>query len=308
MYSKFKTKYQGSWTLDLYQFLYGYNTEVSSCRQRIMRPQALCHSVTIKPRQKMYFSDKVVLITGASSGIGAACAVKFAKSSAKLSLIGRNLENLKEIARQCEEISGLKHLVIAADISCDEDVERLVLQTINHYGRIDVLINNAGISSTPGFHAKIAAYDNVMATNVRGTYLLTSEAMPHLIKSKGNIVNISSILSTKPLPIITPYCMSKAAIDMFTKCAALELGAQGVRVNAVNPGPVKTEFFKRSGISDTDTDRMFASIELNSPLKKLTNSEDVAELVIFLASDKASSVTGSCYVIDCGVNLGDAST
>lgn len=256
----------------------------------------------------MYFTDKVVLITGASSGIGAACAVRFAKSSAQLSLIGRNLENLREIGRQCEEISGLKPLVITSDITCDEDVEKLVLQTANHFGRIDVLINNAGISAIPGFHTKIDAYDNVMATNVRGTYLLTNEAIPHLIKSKGNIVNVSSMLSTKPLPIITPYCMSKAAIDMFTKCAALELGAHGVRVNAVNPGPVKTEFFKRSGMSDTDTDRMFASIEFNSPLKKLTRSEDVAELVIFLASDNAISITGSCYVIDCGVNLGDAST
>lgn len=256
----------------------------------------------------MYFTDKVVLITGASSGIGAACAVRFAKSSALLSLSGRNFDNLREHARQCEDISGLKPLLITADITSDEDVERLVLQTVNHYGRIDVLINNAGISSIAEFQAKITAYDNVMNTNVRGTYLLTNEAMPHLIKSKGNVVNISSILSTKPLPIITPYCISKAAIDMFTKCAALEFGPHGVRVNAVNPGPVKTEFFKRSGMSDTDTDRMFASIELNSPLKKVTKCEDVAELVIFLASDRASSITGSCYVIDCGVNLGDAST
>lgn len=256
----------------------------------------------------MYFTDKVVLITGASSGIGAACAVKFAKTSALLSLIGRNLVNLRDIARQCEESSGLKPLIITADITSDEDVERIVIQTVNHYGQIDVLINNAGVSSIAGFHEKITAYDNVMTTNVRGTYLLTNEAIPHLIKSSGNIVNISSILSTKPLPIITPYCMSKAAIDMFTKCAALELGAHGVRVNAVNPGPVKTEFFKRSGMSDTETDHMFTSIELNSPLKKVTKSEDVAELVVFLASDKANCITGSCHVIDCGVNLGDAST
>ncbi|KOB68555.1 Short-chain dehydrogenase [Operophtera brumata] len=256
----------------------------------------------------MSFTDKVVLITGASSGIGAACAVRFAKSSALLSLIGRNVDNLRDIARQCEECSGLKPIIITADITSDEDVERLVNQTMNHYGRVDVLINNAGTSSIAESHAKITAYDNVMSTNVRGTYLLTNEAIPHLIKSSGNIVNISSILSTKPLPILTAYCMSKAAIDMFTKCAALELGAHGVRVNAVNPGPVKTQLFRRSGMSDIDTDRMFTSIELNSPLRKVTKSEDVAELVLFLASDKANCITGSCYVIDCGVNLGDSST
>uniref|UniRef100_A0A2A4JXL2 Uncharacterized protein n=1 Tax=Heliothis virescens TaxID=7102 RepID=A0A2A4JXL2_HELVI len=150
------------------------------------------------------------------------------------------------------------------------------------------------------------AYDRVMATNLRGTYLLTTKVTPYLVKSKGNIVNISSILSNKPLPIMTPYCMSKAAIDMLTKCTALELGPKGVRVNAVNPGPVKTELFRRAGMSDTDCDRMFVGIEMNSPLKKIIKGEDVAELVMFLASDKASCINGSCYVIDCGLMLGDA--
>lgn len=281
------------------------HAEASSDR-RIMR------SLTIVAQSQpghgaMYFADKVVLVTGASSGIGAACALKFAQSSAQLALVARNIDNLTETARQCEETCGLTPIVITADISIDEDIDRIVAQTINHYGRIDVLINNAGVSSVVG-HAKTEAYDYVMNTNVRGTYMLTNKVVPHLLKTKGNIVNISSILSTKPLPILAPYCMSKAAIDMFTKCVALECGAQGVRVNAVNPGPVKTEFFKRSGMSETDTDRMFASIELNSPLKKVTKAEDIAELVTFLASDKASSITGSCYVIDCGVNLGDAST
>ncbi|KAJ8715089.1 hypothetical protein PYW08_005070 [Mythimna loreyi] len=96
---------------------------------------------------------------------------------------------------------------------------------------------------------------------------------------------------------------------MFTDkvCTALQLGPQGVRVNAVNPGPVKTELFRRAGMSDTDCDQMFVGIEINSPLKKITKGEDVAELVMFLASDKASCISGSCCVIDCGLTLGDAS-
>ncbi|XP_030040494.1 3-oxoacyl-[acyl-carrier-protein] reductase FabG [Manduca sexta] len=253
----------------------------------------------------MCFHDKVVLITGASSGIGAACSLKFAKSSALLSLIGRNEENLTNTANKCEELSGLKPLIIVADITMDEDVQRIVSETINRYGQIDVLINNAGVSSIEGIQKEMDAYDHIMATNARGTYHLTNEVIPYLIKTKGNIINISSILSMKPLPIMTAYCMSKAAIDMATKCLALKLGSTGVRVNAVNPGPVKTDMFKRSGLTEEGITQMLAAVEMNAPLKKITQVENVAELVKFLASDKANCVTGCCYVIDCGISLGD---
>lgn len=272
-----------------------------------MSNRSHCHSVAVRLRRKMYFNDKVVIITGASSGIGAACAVNFAKTSALLSLVGRNVNNLTKVALQCKQINGINPLVIPADVSSHDDIKKIVQDTVNHYGRIDILVNNAGVSSIAGSQDKISAYDYVIATNLRGTYLLTNEALPHLIKTKGNIVNVSSVLSNKPLPIMTPYCMSKAAVDMFTKCAALELGPQGVRVNAVNPGPVKTELFKRGGMSDAEADIMFSCIEVSSPLKRLTKGDDVAELVMFLASDKASCITGCCYIIDSGLLLGDAS-
>ncbi|XP_026729092.1 uncharacterized protein LOC113494784 [Trichoplusia ni] len=253
------------------------------------------------------FHDKVVLITGASSGIGAACAVAFAKSSASLTLVGRNSDNLNKVAKQCEKLNQLQPLTIVADITLETDLERITEETVNRYGKIDVLINNAGVNSISPTITPAEAFDTVMTTNLRGTYLLTSKITPYLAKTKGNIVNISSILSNKPLPMMTPYCMSKAALDMFTKCTALQLSPKGVRVNAVNPGPVKTELFRRGGMSDVDCERMFLGIEMNSPLKKITKGEDVAELVTFLASDRASCINGSCYVIDCGLLLGDAS-
>ncbi|KAF9805280.1 hypothetical protein SFRURICE_014031 [Spodoptera frugiperda] len=252
------------------------------------------------------FTDKVVLITGASSGIGAACALAFAKSSATLSLVGRNLDNLNNIGHLCEKLNHIKPLLIVADVTSDTDLDKIVEETANKFGKINVLINNAGINSVPETHSSAETYDRVMATNLRATYLLTTKATPYLLKTKGNVVNISSILSNKPLPIMTPYCMSKAAIDMLTKCTALQLGPRGVRVNAVNPGPVKTEMFRRGGMSDTDCDRMFAGIEMSAPLKKTTKGENVAELVMFLASDRATCITGSCFVIDCGLMLGDA--
>lgn len=253
----------------------------------------------------MSFENKVVLITGASSGIGSACAVKFAKLSASLSLVGRNVDNLKQTKNQCKEISGLKPVTIVADICLDEDIAHIVKETVDRYGKIDVLINNAGVSVMSGIYSEAAAFDRVMATNVRATYLLTNRVLPFLIKTKGNIVNVSSVLSTKPLPIMTPYCMSKAAIDIFTKCLAFELGPQGVRVNAINPGPVKTEFFKRSGMNEDLSIKMFNAIEMKSPLRKITKGDDVAELVTFLASERADCITGCCYVIDCGITLGD---
>ena len=252
------------------------------------------------------FTDKVVLITGASSGIGAACALTFAKSSATLALVGRNPDNLTKIGKQCEKLNRLKPLLIVADITSESGIDKIVVETVSKHGKIDVLVNNAGINAMSEAHTSAETYDRVMATNLRGTYLLTNKVIPYLLKTKGNIVNISSILSNKPLPNMAPYCMSKAAIDMFTKCTALQLGPKGVRVNSVNPGPVKTEFFKRAGMSDTDCDRMFVGIEMTTPLKKITKGEDVAELVMFLASDRASCISGSCYVIDCGLMLGDA--
>lgn len=250
--------------------------------------------------------SQVILITGASSGIGAACALKFAQLNAKLSLVGRNEEKLKIISEKCEEVSSQRHLYITTDVSIDKDVERIVAETIKHYGRINVLVNNAGITSLGGISSGVAEYDKIMATNLRGPYLLTSLTLPHLVKTKGSVINISSALSTKPNYNMTAYCMSKAAVDMFTRCLALEFGPQGVRVNAVNPGPVRTEVFKRAGVSAEENDQLFKVMENMMPLKKVSDSEEVAELVAYLASDKARSITGSCYSIDCGLLLGEA--
>ncbi|KAI5642120.1 enoyl-(Acyl carrier protein) reductase domain-containing protein [Phthorimaea operculella] len=292
----------------------------SSQEQLAMEPATWLHDdVTLQVHQQLpgdalcraaqlfaNFSNKVVIITGASSGIGAALAVKFAKLHAKLSLIGRNKANLKKIAAKCEIVNGFKPLCVIADISKDEDVENIVKETVKNYGRIDVLINNAGVSKLTNIETEISDFDSIMATNVRGTYLLTKMAIPHLIETKGNVVNISSILSSKPVPYLTPYCMSKAALDMFTKCLALEVASRGVRVNSVNPGPVKTEIFKTAGMNDQQTELLFKSLEASAPLKKITSADDVAELVTYVASEKGSCLTGVNYIIDCGSIIGDA--
>ncbi|VVD01194.1 unnamed protein product [Leptidea sinapis] len=175
----------------------------------------------------MDFSNKVIIITGASSGIGASCALHFAALRAKLSLVARNVDKLRNVAEECEKISGTKPLTIAADISVEEDNARIIQETAERYGTLDVLVNNAGILTLAGCLDNIKIFDQMVATNVRGTYLLTQKAIPYLIETKGNIINVSSVASQSVISPMTAYSMTKAALDMFTKCAALELAPKG---------------------------------------------------------------------------------
>ncbi|XP_059046911.1 uncharacterized oxidoreductase SSP0419-like [Achroia grisella] len=247
----------------------------------------------------MSFSNKVVIVTGASSGIGAATAVQFAKEGAKVVIVGRNESKLKNVAEQCAR-SGNKPLVVKADVSNDDEVKRIVTETINEFGQIDVLVNNAGMA----FYGNILsgdilqAYDKTLAVNMRAVVLLTSLVAPHLVKTKGNIVNISSIAGKKAtMSGFIPYEVSKAALDHFTRGAALELAPSGVRVNTVSPGPVRTDFIdNNTGKSEISWDAMGAIV----PLKRVSDPIEIAEIILYLASEKAKGVTGSDFVSDNG--------
>ncbi|XP_047508144.1 3-oxoacyl-[acyl-carrier-protein] reductase FabG-like [Pieris napi] len=250
---------------------------------------------------KMDFTDKVVLITGACSGIGAATALYLAKLSAKLALAGQNEKNLLETVAMCEKEKGFKPLAIVADITKEADVERIIKETLEHFKQLDVLVNNCGISKSGGIKTTtLAAYDIVMNTNVRGTFYLTSLAVPHLIKTKGNIVTVSSVSSSKSVPNITVYTMSKAALDQFTRNLAVELGPDGVRANCVNPGLVATNLLTRMGFNDDQYNAYFEQMVKDTPLGRLTEPKDVAALISFLASDLAKSITGATHSIDAG--------
>ncbi|XP_063617747.1 3-oxoacyl-[acyl-carrier-protein] reductase FabG-like [Cydia splendana] len=249
----------------------------------------------------MDFNEQVVLITGGSSGIGAATAIYFANLSAKLVLVGRKENNLRRIAAYCEKVKGVKPLTITADLTEDADVERIIDETVGHFGKLDVLVNNAGVLKPGGIkNSNMDNYDTVMSTNVRAVYHLTMRATPHLIESKGCIVNVSSIASTKPNALTIAYNVSKAALDQFTKCVALELAADGVRVNSVNPGFVKTNILSDTGLSEDQLELVVQNIVNNMPLKKPLQADEVAGVIAFLASNKAKSITGSCFVIDGG--------
>lgn len=249
----------------------------------------------------MSFENKVVIVTGASSGIGASTAVLFSKEKANVVLVGRNETKLNEVAALCVT----KKLIIKADVSNEADVKNIVEQTVKEFGRIDVLVNNAGFVryGSVGMGNILSAYDEVMATNVRAVLHLTSLCVDHLIESKGNIVNISSIGGQIPptKPLLMPYCISKAALNFITQSIALELGEHGVRVNAVSPGPVVTNFLKNSGIPETTF--TWKDFESGTLLKRIGEPEEIADLIMFLASDKAKSITGSNYISDNGYLL-----
>ncbi|XP_026756558.2 uncharacterized oxidoreductase YxbG-like [Galleria mellonella] len=248
----------------------------------------------------MSFANKVVIVTGASSGIGAAAAVLFAREGACVVMVGRNQSKLSKVAEQCAR-DGQAPLVIRADVTNDNDVKRIVDETINKFGKIDVLVNNAGISVFGSILKGdiLKAYDETMLVNLRAVVHLTTLAAPHLVKTKGNIVNISSIAG-KMAPGVTfiPYNTSKAALDHFTRGAALELAASGVRVNGISPGPVITDFLDNNKISNLGLtfDTMGASV----PLNRCSQPEEIAELILYLASDKAKGITGSDFVSDNG--------
>ena len=193
----------------------------------------------------MSFKDKVVIITGASSGIGAAAAINFSKFGAKVAITGRNENNLKETAVKCEN----EVLSIVADVTNEADRMKIIEETIDKFSKIDVLINNAGIGLVAGLlTTTLNKYDEVMNTNVRSVFHLTQLAVPYLIKTQGNIVNVSSIVAQRQFPERCVYSMSKAALDQFTKCIALELAPKNVRVNAISPALIVTNFQKRLGM------------------------------------------------------------
>ncbi|XP_047985812.1 3-oxoacyl-[acyl-carrier-protein] reductase FabG-like [Leguminivora glycinivorella] len=251
----------------------------------------------------MNFKNKVVLVTGAGAGIGKAIALLFAERGARLAIVDRNAQNLRAAADACAKDE--RPLEIVADLSTDEGCEKTVKETLERYGRLDVLVNNAGVGArTDLLHTDMAIFDKVFNTNVRGVYNLTRLLAPSLIETKGNIVNISSVMGTSVLVGGLPYSMTKAALDHFTRLIALELAPKGVRVNAVSPGVTVSEFVQTvTGMSDGQYSEYLANMALGIPMGRVCQPEHVAKMVVFLASEDCDLVTGTVVKVDGGVEL-----
>lgn len=241
--------------------------------------------------------DMVVIVTGGGAGIGLATARMFARAGAKVLITGR-----REAALEAAAADDVNIEILAADASDPADAPRTVDRALTLWGRLDVLVNNAGAGNpmTLG-DATPAHLQRIYAANVFGPALLASAALPHLEKSKGCIINVSSTLATKPIAGFADYAASKSALEQMTRCWALELAPKGVRVNAVAAGPVETAFLQeRMGFTREEAEAIREHERSVIPLRRRGEPEDVATWILALASQRAAWVTGQVLGVDGG--------
>jgi NAD(P)-dependent dehydrogenase (short-subunit alcohol dehydrogenase family) len=246
----------------------------------------------------MDVSSPVVLITGALTGIGRATALAFAHEGARLIVSGRRDDVGAALEKELREL-GAEANFVRADVRHEDDVRALVDKAIERFGRLDVAVNNAGTEGKPGplIEQSPESYAATFETNVLGTILsLKHEMRAMLAQGRGSIVNLSSTMGSRGAAGASMYVASKHAVEGLTKAAALEGAANGIRVNAVAPGPVETELLNRfAGSADRK-----AALAAGVPMKRLGTPEDIASTIVFLASDKAEFLTGQII----GVNGG----
>ena len=248
----------------------------------------------------MGFEGKAVLVTGATSGIGRAAALKFAAAGARVALVGRNADAL-EATRAAVGEGGAGAVAIRADVTREEDVARAVDGAVSALGALDVVVCGAGVIGTGSIENTTAElWDQMMAVNVRSVFRLVQRALPSLIARKGNVVVVSSVNGQRAFPNVLAYCCSKAAVDQLVMCTSLELAPKGVRINAVNPGVTRTNLHRRSGMSETDYAAFVERSRTTHPIGRVGEPEEVADMIVFLASDQAAMITGNCVFVDGG--------
>lgn len=245
--------------------------------------------------------DKVVIITGGAAGIGMATAKLFLKEGGKVLLVDRNEQGLKEIAQQ------LNHLNIAycvADVSIAIDVKRYVKEALDTFGKIDVFFNNAGIEGTskPIAEYPEEIFDKVIAVNLKGVWLGCQYVIPKM-SDGGSVIITSSVAGLKGFPGLGPYAASKHGVIGIMRTAAQEFAARGIRVNTIHPGPVHTEMMRRieakvSPDNETEAQKGFEALV---PFGRYAEADEIADLVLFLATDASKYITGGTYLIDGGM-------
>jgi NAD(P)-dependent dehydrogenase (short-subunit alcohol dehydrogenase family) len=244
--------------------------------------------------------DKVVLVTGGSSGIGRATARCFAEEGAKVIITGRRATALVEAARDHPGISTL-----VADAAAPQDAAWTIARALEAHGRLDVLVNNAGAGAIlPLAEATAERIESIFAVNVVGSSLLTTAALPHLAQSRGAIVNVSSTYGHKPAAGLSHYAASKAALEHLTRCWALELAPHGVRVNAVAAGPTESGALTgMMGLSPAQATAIEEQEREQIPLKRRGTPDDIARWIVSLADPASDWVTGQVIAVDGGLGL-----
>jgi NAD(P)-dependent dehydrogenase (short-subunit alcohol dehydrogenase family) len=243
------------------------------------------------------------VVTGASSGIGRAAAVRFGRAGAAVLAVGRKARALNEVAHEIERAGG-RCVPFEADVTSASAPAAIVGKAAEELGGLTTLVNAAGIIAMGTIeNTTDEAWDEMLDINLRAPFRLMRAATPLLVASRGSIVNVSSVTGLRAFPGVLAYCVSKAGVDQLTRCAALELAAHGVRVNAVNPGVVISNLHRRSGMNDESYATFLERSKQTHPLGRAGEPDEIAELIEFLASDRAGWITGETISIDGGRHL-----
>jgi len=221
-----------------------------------------------------------------------------------VALMARNQKRLQEVTEEIKN-SGGEALVLAGDVTVSAVCDKAIQQTIDRFGQLDILVNAAGILENGTIESTtLIDWDRMLAVNLRAVFYLMHLAAPYLIRTKGAIVNVSSVNGVRAFPGVLAYNVSKAAVDQLTRCAALELAGKGVRVNSVNPGVTLTELHRRAGMSAEKYEQFirhsFETHPMAPGLERLAQPEEVARLILYLASPLSEWITGVNYLIDGG--------
>ena len=239
-------------------------------------------------------NGKVAVVTGGSSGIGRAIAERYAKDGAHVVIVGRKEGPLQEVCAANANIS-----YVAGDVTKTETIEKIIEKVKNDFGRLDILVNNAGWCPVqPLKTMTIDDYDHAFQLDVRALVELTIHALPLLLETKGNIINLSSVGSTHRSKNLSMYQGAKAAVDNFTRVWAMELAEDGVRVNAIAPGAIRTNIWNVPGLTTEDAKKHEDDIASGIPFGYFGAPEDIANMAAFLVSDEASYISGAIFAVD----------